>query len=163
MKLKGTRRSSDYAVKCINRIKTDISWNTQQRGDRTCRDYIQWIGMAPGWGVGPPTHLKNINPEFFLSKWNARTKSGGVTERKAIQSLPHLGIHPICRHQTKTLLLMPRKACWQVPDIAVSWEGLPEPDKYRCGCKKSTIGLSMGIPMEEFGKWLKELKGFAIS
>jgi hypothetical protein len=28
-------------------------------------------------------------------------------------------------------LLMPRSVCWQEPDIAVSWEALPEPDKYR--------------------------------
>jgi hypothetical protein len=25
-------------------------------------------------------------------------------------------------------LWMPRSACWQEPDIAVSWEVLPEPD-----------------------------------
>jgi hypothetical protein len=29
-----------------------------------------------------------------------------VEQRKAIQRLPYLGIHPICRHQTQTLLLM---------------------------------------------------------
>jgi hypothetical protein len=34
--------------------------------------------------------------------------------------LPHVGIHPIYRQQTQTLLLMPRSACWQEPDIAVS-------------------------------------------
>jgi hypothetical protein len=45
--------------------------------------------------MGPPTHLKNINPEFLLSKGNAGTKSGTETEGKAIQRLPHLGIHPI--------------------------------------------------------------------
>ena len=38
------------------------------------------------------------NPEFLLSKGNAGTKSGAETEGKAIQSLPHLGIHSICRH-----------------------------------------------------------------
>jgi len=42
------------------------------------------------------THLKNFNPEFLLSKENAKTKSGAETEGKAIQRLPHLGIHPIC-------------------------------------------------------------------
>ena len=52
--------------------------------------------MAPGWGMGPPTHLKNINPEFFLSKGNEGTKSGTETEGKAIQRLLHLGIHVIC-------------------------------------------------------------------
>jgi len=57
--------------------------------------------------MGTPTHLKNINPEFLLSKGNAGTKSGAETEGKVIQRLPHLGIHPICRHQTQTQLLMP--------------------------------------------------------
>jgi hypothetical protein len=31
--------------------------------------------------MGPSTHLKNINPEFLLSKENAGTKSGAETER----------------------------------------------------------------------------------
>jgi hypothetical protein len=32
---------------------------------------------------------------------------------------------------------------------------------YRGGCSKTTIGLSMGSPMEELENGLKELKGFA--
>jgi hypothetical protein len=58
---------------------------------------------------------------------------------------------------------MPRNACWQVPAIAVSWEALPEPDKYRGGCSQPTIGLSSGFPMEELEKDMKELKWFATS
>jgi hypothetical protein len=58
----------------------------------------------------PPSHLKTIKSEFLLSKGNAGTKSGAETEGKAIQRLPHLGIQPICRNQTQTLLLMPRVA-----------------------------------------------------
>jgi hypothetical protein len=38
--------------------------------------------------------------------------------------LPHLGIHPTYSHQTQTLLWMPRSACWQETDIAVSWKAL---------------------------------------
>jgi len=41
---------------------------------------------------------------------NTGTKSGAETEDKAIQRLPHLGIHPICSHQTQLLLLMPRSS-----------------------------------------------------
>jgi hypothetical protein len=33
------------------------------------------------------------------------------TEGKAIQRLPHLGIHPVNNHQTQTLLWMPTSAC----------------------------------------------------
>ena len=51
---------------------------------------------------------------------DTETKCGGETEGKAIQRLPHLGIHPRYSHQTQTLLWMPTSACWQEPDIAVS-------------------------------------------
>jgi hypothetical protein len=60
---------------------------------------------------------------------------------------------------------MPRSACWQEPGIAVTWEALPETDKFRGRCSKPNIGLSMGPPMvsrvEELEKWLKKLKAFA--
>jgi hypothetical protein len=59
----------------------------------------------------PGSLLKNINPELLLSKENTETKSGADTEEKAIQKLPHQGIHPICSQQTQTILLMPRSAC----------------------------------------------------
>jgi hypothetical protein len=59
----------------------------------------------------PPTQLKNINPEFLLSKENAGTKSGAETEGKAIQKLLHLGIHPICRYQMGNPLVL-----WRLDD-----------------------------------------------
>lgn len=40
-------------------------------------------------------------------------------------------------------------------------EGFPEPDKYRRGCLQQIIGLSMGAPMEDLGKVMTELNGFA--
>jgi hypothetical protein len=92
---------------------------------------------------------------------NMKTKCGAETEGKPIQRLPHLGIHPIYSHQTQTLLWMPRSECWQEPDIAISWEALPVPDKYRSRCSQPKIGLSIGSPMEELEKGLKELKWFA--
>jgi hypothetical protein len=52
----------------------------------------------------PPTHLQIFDPEWLLSKGNMETKYGAETEGKAIQRLPHLGIHPICRHSTQTLV-----------------------------------------------------------
>jgi hypothetical protein len=112
------------------------SWNTPQRGGRTCEDHIQRSGMAPKLRDGA-THL---SPGLLLSKGN--TKSGAKTKRKAIQRLPHLGIQPTCRHQIQTLLLMPRSACWQETHRAVSWEALPDPDQYRGGCLQPTIRLS---------------------
>jgi hypothetical protein len=48
------------------------------------------------------------------------TKCGAETERKANQRLPYLRIHPIYSHQMQTIFWMPRSACGQKPDIAVS-------------------------------------------
>jgi hypothetical protein len=53
----------------------DFSQNTQQRGDITCRDHFQKLDMAPSRSMGPPTHLKNFNPEMFLTKG----KTGATT------------------------------------------------------------------------------------
>jgi hypothetical protein len=39
------------------------------------------------------------------------TKCGSETEGKAIQRLPHLGIHPINSHQTQTLLWIKTRSC----------------------------------------------------
>ena len=45
--------------------------------------------------------------------------------------------------------------------MTTSRETLPETDKYRGGCSESTIRQSMGSPMEELEKGLKELRKFA--
>jgi len=47
----------------------------------------------------------------ILTRGNTETKSGAKTERKAIQRLPHPGIHPMYSHQTQITLLIPRSAC----------------------------------------------------
>ena len=44
--------------------------------------------MAPGYEIGPPTHLKNFNPELLLSKGNRGTKFEAETKGKAIHKLP---------------------------------------------------------------------------
>jgi hypothetical protein len=41
-----------------------------------------------------------------------------------------LGIHPMHRHHTQTLLWMPTSTCWQDPDVAVTWEVLSVLDKH---------------------------------
>jgi hypothetical protein len=79
--------------------------------------------------------------------------------RKGYPETAHLAIHPIYSYQTQTLLWMPKNACWKEPDIAVSWEALPEPCKYRGGCSLPTIVLRVGSPIEELEKGLKGLKG----
>jgi hypothetical protein len=47
----------------------------------------------------------------FASFINTKTNCGAETEAKAMQRLPYLGIYPIFRQQTQTLLLMPKSAC----------------------------------------------------
>ena len=47
----------------------------------------------------------------ILTGGNTETKCGAGTEGKAIQRLPHLGIHPIYSHQTQTVLWMPISGC----------------------------------------------------
>lgn len=48
----------------------------------------------------PYTHLKVFNPEMLLSK-GGTGKNGTETEWSAIQGMPHLGTHLVCRHQTR--------------------------------------------------------------
>ena len=55
---------------------------------------------------------------------DTETMFGAEPEGNAIQLLSHQGIQPIYNYQTQTLLWMPTSACWQEPDIAVSWEAL---------------------------------------
>jgi hypothetical protein len=52
-----------------------------------------------------------IKGNKILTGANMETKCGAETERKTIQRLLYLGIHPIYSHQTQTLLLMPRSTC----------------------------------------------------
>jgi hypothetical protein len=75
---------------------------------------------------------------LLLFKGNMGTKCGAKSIGKAIQ------IHPSHIQTPNQMLLL-----------------MLDPDKYRCGCWQPTIGFSMGTPMEELGKGLKELKGFA--
>ena len=42
---------------------------------------------------------------------DTETKCGAETEGKAIQRLPHVGIHPIYSYQTQTMLWMPTSVC----------------------------------------------------
>jgi hypothetical protein len=67
----------------------------------------------------------------ILTGGNMETKCRVETEWKAVQILPHLGIHPIYSYQTQALLWRPISACWLEPDNAVSSEALPEPNKQR--------------------------------
>jgi hypothetical protein len=60
---------------------------------------------------------QSVNTSVLLRRGNkipmggdTETKCGTETEGKAIHRLPHMGIHPVYRHQTQILLKMPRSA-----------------------------------------------------
>jgi hypothetical protein len=86
---------------------SDISWIPHKAKENLCRPYpeVRHGPRVEGWGQPPISKILIQN--LFLSKGNIGTKSGIETEGKAVRRLPHLGIHPTCRHQT--LLLMPKK------------------------------------------------------
>jgi hypothetical protein len=61
---------------------------------------------------------KSVDTPVLLRRGNKipmegviETKCAAENELKAIQRLPHLGIHPIYSHYTQTLLWMPTNAC----------------------------------------------------
>ena len=53
--------------------------------------------------------LRRGNKVFMAG--HTETKLEVETERKIIQRLPHLVIHPIYSHKTQTLLWIPTSAC----------------------------------------------------
>ena len=94
-----------------------------------------WYALTDKWILAPKFRIANIqftdhmklkkkedqsvDASVLLRREN-KIFTGGNTEtkcraeiekKKAIQRLPHLRSHSIYRHQTHTLLLMPRSAC----------------------------------------------------
>jgi hypothetical protein len=130
-----------------------------------------WVRGQPGLqskfqdsqGYTEKPYLENkINKQTTATKnQDFQALGGAESEGKAIQRLPHLGIHSIYNHQTQTLLWMPKSACWQEPDISVPWEALPVPEKHRGGCSQPSNGLGTGFRMKELEKGPKERKGIA--
>ena len=55
----------------------------------------------------------------------------------------------------------PARFCKKDPDIVVSCEAIPVPDKHRSGCSQPSIGQSTGFPMKELERVSKKLKRFA--
>jgi hypothetical protein len=105
----------------------------------------------------------------FLLRIGSKIPIEGVTETKfgaemkgwTIQRLPHPVIHTIISLQTQTLLHIPARFCFKDPDIAVSYEAMTVPGKYRSGCSQSSIGWDTGTPVKKVEKTHKELKGSA--
>jgi hypothetical protein len=69
-------------------------------------------GLPSLWCLTRPSSATHVAGAMSCSMVGSLQRQsveyGAKTDRKAIQRLPHLGIHPIYRHQTQTLLWMPR-------------------------------------------------------
>ena len=63
-------------------------------------------------------NLRGNGGEMDRGEWRTNSCLDAIHD-KTIQKLPYLRIHPICRHQTLTLLVMQRSAWLQEPGIAV--------------------------------------------
>ena len=151
-------------------IKLQSFCKTKDTDNRTKQQAIYWekifTSSTSDWGLISNIYMKlkkkedhSVDTSVLLRKvnkiftgGNMETKFRPGTEGKVIQWLFHLWIHPIYSYQTQTLLWMPISACWQEPDIALSWEALPVPDKYRSRGLQPSIGLSIVSPMEELEK-----------
>jgi len=118
-------------ARSLGRTISNILRNRQTDSHSSCtnlQSHQQWrsVSLSPH-----PCHLSegrpNLDASDFLRRGNkiliggnTRTKSGAGTEEKVTQRLPHLGIHPICSHQTQPLLLIQKSACRQKLDMDVS-------------------------------------------
>jgi hypothetical protein len=111
----------------------------------------QWVATSFLLRIGNKIPMKEVTETTFWAK----------TKGWTIQRLPDPGIHSIISHQTQTLLHMPAWFCWRDPVIAISYEAMPVPGKYRSGCSQSSIRWNTGPPIEKLEKTLKELKGSA--
>jgi hypothetical protein len=62
---------------------------------------------------------------------------------------------------TPDTMQMPARACWQGPDIAVSYEAVSVPGKYRSRSSQSSIGLSTRSPIKEQEKYPGSWRGLS--
>ena len=108
-------------------LKPGILWVFKRWWDKKIkkREY-QWVDTSFLLRIGNKILMKGVT----------ETKFGAKMKEWTIQRLPHLEIHPIISHQTQTLLHMPARFCWKDPGIAVSYEAMPVPGKYRSGCSQ---------------------------
>ena len=84
-------------------------------------EWVPGVTASPS-GLGLPKSNGKINFSCCLHLFHSGgspiriprvlQKCGAENEGKAIQKLPHLGIHSIYSHQTQMLLWMPGSACW---------------------------------------------------
>ena len=125
-----------------------------------CNSQTTWSSSRRKMRVWVFQSLLEWGTKYSLEK-NMETKCRAETEGITIHCLPNLWIHPIYRHQTQSLLWIPTLACWQEPNMAISWEAQPFLGKKRGWCSQTNIRLIMGFPVDKIQEELKELNGFA--
>ena len=132
-------RSSEYP-----RYNSKTTWNSRRRKTNV---WIIWSFLEGGTKF-PWKELQRQNLEQRLKE-------------RASRDCPTPRIHSIYSRQIQTVLCIPTRACWQEPYIAVSWEALMVPDKYRSGHPQPSIWQSTESPMKKLEKGPEELKAFA--
>ena len=123
--------------------------------------------------IFPCAHVFETLPHFLLSKFQCiwfyvevliHLDLSFVQGKKnvLICILVHADLQ-LCQHvlQNPDTIVDAKITCWKEPDVAVSWEALSEPYKYRGRCLQTTIRLSEGSLIEDLEKGLKELNEFA--
>ena len=139
--------SGGYHPECGNPITKEVTWyaltNKWILAQKLRTPKIQFAKLMKL----KKKEDQSVDTSFLLRRRNkipmegvTETKFGAEMGGRTIQRLPYPGIHLINNHQTQTLLQMPRRACWQEPDIALSWGAFPVPGKYRSRCSQSSIG-----------------------
>ena len=109
--------------------------------------------------MGPPIHLKNFNPELFLSKEIQGQRVEQRLKERPFRDCPTWGSIPHVDNKSRRYC-----ECQEVLAdrslLQLSLERLCQilTNTDADGCLQPTFKLNIGVPMEELGVGLKELK-----
>jgi hypothetical protein len=88
-------KGQEIEQRCVAVGHGELGLVNRKSGKQREREPVEAISrgtaLVDRWGH---PQSQNFNSELLLSKGNTGTKSGADTKGKAIQCLPHLGIHP---------------------------------------------------------------------
>jgi hypothetical protein len=141
----------------------DINWNTQQRGERTCGDHIQRLGMAPIWGMKPHTLLKVLTQNCSCLKEIQGQRVEQRLDERPSRDCPIYGFIQYAATKSRHYCRCQEVLVDRSP-ICMSLERLGQSltDRATNNCSQPSDWAGRGRAMEELVEGLKELKGFAI-
>ena len=83
----------------------DIRWNPQQRGESTCRNHIQRLGIGSGWKMGPLPFSKILTQNCSCWKEIQGQRVEHSLKEKPFRDCPIWGYIP-------SAATKPRHYCW---------------------------------------------------